>query len=259
MWSLSCTLDARDAPAACTTMNSTDSTPLDNQLLAALPASEWARWRHQLEAVELPLGHVLYESGATLQHVYFPTTAIVSMLYVLENGASAEIAVVGHEGIVGISLFMGGESTPSRAVVQSAGQGFRMTAEALKAEFDRAGPALHLLLRYTQALITQMAQTAVCNRHHSLDQQLCRWLLLSLDRLASSELVMTQELIANMLGVRREGVTEAAIKLQGAGLISYARGRIKVLDRPLLEQRTCECYAVVKREYDRLLPPQPAV
>jgi CRP-like cAMP-binding protein len=239
-------------------MNTTRSTPLDNQLLAALPASEWLRWQPQLEAVELPLGHVLYESGATLQHVYFPTTAIISMLYVLENGASAEIAVVGHEGIVGISLFMGGESTPSRAVVQSAGRGFRMTAEALKAEFDRAGPALHLLLRYTQALITQMAQTAVCNRHHSLDQQLCRWLLLSLDRLAGSELVMTQELIANMLGVRREGVTEAAIKLQGAGLISYARGRIKVLDRPALEQRTCECYAVVKKEYDRLLPPPPA-
>jgi CRP-like cAMP-binding protein len=239
-------------------VNTTASNPLDNQLLAALPPSEWARWRTQLEAVALPLGHVLYESGVTLQHVYFPTTAIVSLLYVMENGSSAEIAVVGHEGIVGISLFMGGESTPSRAVVQSAGHGFRMPAEAIKNEFNRAGPVLHLLLRYTQALITQMAQTAVCNRHHSLDQQLCRWLLLSLDRLAGSELVMTQELIANMLGVRREGVTEAAIKLQGAGLISYARGRIKVLDRPGLELRTCECYAVVKKEYDRLLPHQPA-
>jgi CRP-like cAMP-binding protein len=238
-------------------VNTTASNPLDNQLLAALPPSEWARWRTQLEAVALPLGHVLYESGVTLQHVYFPTTAIVSLLYVMENGSSAEIAVVGHEGIVGISLFMGGESTPSRAVVQSAGHGFRMPAEAIKNEFNRAGPVLHLL-RYTQALITQMAQTAVCNRHHSLDQQLCRWLLLSLDRLAGSELVMTQELIANMLGVRREGVTEAAIKLQGAGLISYARGRIKVLDRPGLELRTCECYAVVKKEYDRLLPHQPA-
>ncbi len=233
--------------------------PLDNQLLAALPDGEWNRWRSQLEPVELKLGQVLYESGETLTHVYFPTTAIVSLLYVMENGASAEIAVVGNEGIVGISLFMGGGSTPSRAVVQSAGQGFRMPAEAMKAEFDRFGPVLHLLLRYTQALITQMAQTAVCNRHHSLDQQLCRWLLLSLDRLSGSELVMTQELIANMLGVRREGVTEAAIKLQSAGLISYARGRIKVLDRPGLEQRTCECYAVVKKEYDRLLPADPAV
>jgi CRP-like cAMP-binding protein len=202
----------------------------------------------------MPLGEVLYESGVTLSHVYFPTTAIVSLLYVMEDGASAEIAVVGNEGIVGISLFMGGESTPSRAVVQSAGQGFRLKAQVLKEEFNRAGPVLHLLLRYTQALITQMAQTAVCNRHHSLDQQLCRWLLLSLDRLQGDELVMTQELIANMLGVRREGVTEAALKLQSAGLIRYARGRITVLDRAGLEQRTCECYAVVKKEYDRLLP-----
>ena len=202
----------------------------------------------------MPLGLVLYESGATLSHVYFPTTAIVSLLYVMENGASAEIAVVGNEGIVGISLFMGGESTPSRAVVQSAGRGFRLKAQIVKDEFNRAGPVLHLLLRYTQALITQMAQTAVCNRHHSLDQQLCRWLLLSLDRLQDNELVMTQELIANMLGVRREGVTEAALKLQQDGLIRYARGRITVLDRPAIEKRTCECYAVVHKEYQRLLP-----
>ncbi len=230
-----------------------------NHLLAALPEPEWQRWRDQLEAVDLPLGKVLYESGTTLRHVYFPTTAIVSLLYVLEDGASAEIAVVGNEGLVGISLFMGGESTPSRAVVQSAGQGFRLKAQSMKDEFNRAGPVLHLLLRYTQALITQMAQTAVCNRHHSLDQQLCRWLLLSLDRLQGNDLVMTQELIANMLGVRREGVTEAALKLQKAGLIKYTRGHISVLDRPGLEHRSCECYAVVKREYDRLLPEQLAV
>ena len=201
----------------------------------------------------MPLGEVLYESGATLSHVYFPTTAIVSLLYVMEDRASAEIAVVGNEGIVGISLFMGGGSTPSRAVVQSAGLGLRLNARILKDEFNRAGPVLRLLLRYTQALITQMAQTVVCNRHHSLDQQLCRWLLLSLDRLQGDELVMTQELIANMLGVRREGVTESALKLQAAGLIRYARGHITVLDRAGLEQRTCECYAVVKKEYDRLL------
>ena len=201
----------------------------------------------------MTLGQVLYESGSTLSHVYFPTTSIVSLLYVLENGASAEIAVVGYEGVVGISLFMGGESTPSRAVVQSAGHGFRLKALAIKEEFKRT-PVLHLLLRYTQALITQMAQTAVCNRHHSLDQQLCRWLLLSLDRLQGNELVMTQELIANMLGVRREGVTEGALSLQKAVLISYSRGRILVLDRPGLEKRTCECYAVAKKEYDRLLP-----
>ena len=228
--------------------------PKKNLLLAALPDAELKRWLPQLEWVELPLGHVLYESGKTLDHVYFPTTAIVSLLYVLENGASAEIAVVGNEGIVGVSLFMGGGSTPSRAVVQSAGQGYRLTAPAMTEEFNRAGPVLHLLLRYTQALITQLAQTAVCNRHHSLDQQLCRWLLLSLDRLQGSELVMTQELIANMLGVRREGVTEGALNLQHAGLIRYTRGRITVLDRPGLEKRTCECYAVVKKEYDRLLP-----
>jgi CRP-like cAMP-binding protein len=228
--------------------------PTTNHLLAALPPAEWERCQPQLEWVDLPLGQVMYESGRVLRHVYFPTTAIVSLLYVMENGASAEIAVVGNEGVVGISLFMGGESTPSRGVVQSAGQGFRLKSQFIKDEFNRAGPVMHLLLRYTQALITQMAQTAVCNRHHSLDQQLCRWLLLSLDRLQGSDLLMTQELIANMLGVRREGVTEAALKLQKLGLIRYARGHISVLDRPGLEQRTCECYAVVKAEYDRLLP-----
>jgi CRP-like cAMP-binding protein len=226
----------------------------ENHLLAALPPDALTRWHPDLEAVDMPLGEVLYESGGTLAHVYFPTTAIVSLLYVLEDGASAEIAVVGNEGLVGVSLFMGGGSTPSRAVVQSAGRGLRLKASAMSAEFNRGGAVLRLLLRYTQALITQMAQTAVCNRHHSLDQQLCRWLLLSLDRLQGTELVMTQELIANMLGVRREGVTEAALKLQKAGLIRYARGHIAVLDRPGLEQRTCECYSVVKREYDRLLP-----
>ena len=225
-----------------------------NQLLASLPPEEMTRWRPQLEEIDMPLGQVLYEPGTTLTHVYFPTTAIVSLLYVMENGASAEIAVVGSEGIVGISLFMGGQSTPSRAVVQSAGRGFRLQAQLMKNEFNRAGPVLHLLLRYTQALITQMAQTAVCNRHHSLDQQLCRWLLLSLDRLTGVELVMTQELIANMLGVRREGVTESAQKLQRAGLIRYSRGHITVIDREGLEKRSCECYAVVKKEYDRLLP-----
>jgi len=229
--------------------------PRQNRLLAALPEDEWARWLPHLEAVELPLGKVLYESGIALGHVYFPTTAIISLLYVMEDGASAEIAVVGHEGIVGISLFMGGESTPSRAVVQSAGHGFRLNAGLMLKEFNRAGPVLHLLLRYTQALITQMAQTAVCNRHHSLDQQMCRWLLLSLDRLESSDLAMTQELIANMLGVRREGVTEAAGRLQEDGLIRYRRGHITVLERSRLEARACECYEVVKKEYDRLLPP----
>jgi CRP-like cAMP-binding protein len=225
-----------------------------NRLLAALPAAERARWLPSLQPVDMPLGEVLYESGMPMTHVVFPTTAIASLLYVMEDGASAEIAVVGNEGIVGISLFMGGETTPSRSVVQSAGHGFRMPAHVLKAEFGRSGAVMHLLLRYTQALITQMAQTAVCNRHHSLDQQLCRWLLLSLDRLQGSDLVMTQELIANMLGVRREGVTEAASNLQRAGLIAYRRGHITVLDREGLEQRTCECYAVVRREYDRLLP-----
>ena len=235
-------------------MNNSPSSPVQNHLLAELPPAERQRWWPQLEHFDMPLGHVLYEAGGKLTHVYFPTTAIVSLLYVMESGASAEIAVVGNEGIVGISLFMGGDSTPSRAVVQSAGSSFRLRAQVMKDEFDKAGPVLHLLLRYTQALITQMAQTAVCNRHHSLDQQLCRWLLLSLDRLQGNELVMTQELIANMLGVRREGVTEAALKLQKAGLIRYARGQITVLDRQGLEKRSCECYAVVKKEYNRLLP-----
>ncbi|WP_309682447.1 Crp/Fnr family transcriptional regulator [Polaromonas sp.] len=235
-------------------VNSSD--PKQNYLLASLPDAQWKRWLTDLEPVELPLGHVLYEAGGTMQYVYFPTTAIVSLLYVMENGASGEIAVVGSEGLVGVSLFMGGGSTPSRAVVQSAGNGFRLKADLMKDEFDKGGPVLRLLLRYTQALITQMSQTAVCNRHHSLDQQLCRWLLMSLDRLQGNELVMTQELIANMLGVRREGVTEGALKLQKAGLISYSRGRISVLDRPGLEKRTCECYEVVKAEYERLLPRQ---
>ncbi len=236
----------------------TEPDPRHNRLLAALPEPEWLSWQPQLEPVDLPLGKVLYESGRSLDHVYFPISAIVSLLYVLEDGASAEIAVVGREGIVGIALFMGGETTPSRAVVQSAGRGVRLRASAIKAAFDRSVPVMHLLLRYTQALITQMAQTAVCNRHHSLDQQLCRWLLLSLDRLDGPDLVMTQELIANMLGVRREGVTEAALKLQKLGLIRYARGHIKVLDRPGLEQRACECYAVVRQEYQRLLPARTA-
>jgi CRP-like cAMP-binding protein len=225
-----------------------------NHLLAVLPGPVRGRWLPALESVELSLGEVLHESGETLNHVYFPTTAIVSLLYIMENGASAEIAVVGDDGIVGISMFMGGESTTSRAVVQSAGRALRLNAQHLMDEFNRSGPVLHLLLRYTQALITQMAQTAVCNRHHSLDQQLCRWLLLSLDRLEGYDLVMTQELIANMLGVRREGVTEAAAKLQRDGLIRYARGHITVLDRAGLERRTCECYAGVRREYERLLP-----
>lgn len=228
--------------------------PRSNHLLAALPDDEWERWHPHLEPIDMPLGKVLYESGIRLSHVYFPVTSIVSLLYVMENGASAEIAVVGKEGLVGVSLFMGGESTTSRAVVQSAGMGYRLKSQLLMLEFNRAGPVLHLLLRYTQALITQMAQTSVCNRHHSLDQQLCRWLLLSLDRLPTNELVMTQELIASMLGVRREGVTEAAGRLQQCGLISYRRGHITVLDRTGLEQRTCECYAVVKAEYGRLLP-----
>ncbi len=228
-------------------------TPLQNHLLAALPDAEFLRLSPHLERVTMPLGEALYESGGQLQHVYFPTTSIVSLLYVLEDGASAEIAVVGNEGILGISLFMGGETTPSRAVVQSAGHGYRLKAHLLKQEFNRAGPVLQLLLRYTQALITQMTQTAVCNRHHSVEQQLCRWLLLSLDRLSSNSLTMTQELIANMLGVRREGVTEAAGKLQRAGLIRYSRGHIEVLDRAALEREVCECYSVVKKEFDRLL------
>lgn len=225
-----------------------------NHLLASLPLNTKDRWSSQLELVDLKLGQVLYESGGKMLHVYFPVTAIVSLLFVLENGASAEIAVVGNEGIVGISIFMGGETTPSRAVVQSAGKCFRLNAHILKNEFRDSPPVMHLLLRYTQALMTQMTQTAVCNRHHSLDQQLCRWLLLSMDRLSGRHLVMTQELIANMLGVRREGVTEAAGRLQKAGLIRYTRGKIEVLDRIGLEARTCECYDVVKKEYDRLLP-----
>jgi len=232
--------------------------PTRNRLLAVLPAAEYGRLHPHLEPVSMPLGAVVYESGSRLDYVYFPTSSIVSLLYVMEDGASAEIAVVGNEGLVGIALFMGGETTPSRAVVQSAGSAYRLPGRAMKEEFVRGGAMQHLLLRYTQALLTQMAQTAVCNRHHSVDQQLCRWLLLSLDRLPSNELIMTQELIANMLGVRREGVTEAAGKLQSAGLIQYSRGRITVLDRPGLEALVCECYGVVKREFDRLLPETPA-
>ena len=228
--------------------------PRTNGLLASLPPADIARWLPLLEYVPMPLGQVMYESGRMMSHVYFPVDSIVSLLYVMESGASAEIAVVGQEGVVGIALFMGGGSTPSRAVVQSAGFGYRMRAASIKEEFNRAGPVMHLLLRYTQALITQMAQTAVCNRHHSLDPQLCRWLLLSLDRLSDNELVMTQELIANMLGVRRQGVTEAARKLESRGIITYARGLITVVDRPALERACCECYEVVKRETARLLP-----
>jgi CRP-like cAMP-binding protein len=232
-------------------------TPQHNRLLAALPNVDLERLQSHLTLVSLPLGTALYESGVALQHGYFPLDSIVSLLYVMADGASAEIAVVGNDGVVGVSLFMGGETTPSRAVVQSAGHAYRLEAERLKAEFMRAGALQQLLLRYTQALLTQMAQTAVCDRRHSLDQQLCRWLLLSLDRLPSNELVMTQELIANMLGVRREGVAEAAGKLQDSGLIQYSRGRIVVLDRAGLEAQTCECYAVVKKESDRLLPQPP--
>jgi CRP-like cAMP-binding protein len=228
--------------------------PKQNHLLAALPEVDYARLLPDLELIAMPLGWAVYESGGHLSYLYFPTTSLVSLLYVMESGASAEIAITGNEGLVGISLFMGGESTPSRAVVQSAGNGYRLKASVLKREFALGGHLQHLALRYTQALITQMAQTVVCNRHHALDQQLCRWLLLSLDRLPGDELTMTQELIANMLGVRREGVTEAAGNLQKAGLIQYSRGHIKVLDRPGLEKRVCECYAVVKKEIDRLLP-----
>ena len=229
------------------------SGPRKNRLLAALPSADYDRIGDHLEPAPMALGKVLYESGSKMHHIYFPTTSIVSLLYVMADGASAEIAVVGNDGVVGISLFMGGGSTPSRAVVQSAGESYRLRAGLLKEEFHRSGPTMHVLLRYTQALITQMAQTAVCNRHHSVDQQLCRWLLLSLDRLSSNKLAMTQELMANMLGVRREGVTEAAGKLQDAGLIHYRRGRIEVLDRSGLESRVCECYEVVRRESERLL------
>ena len=228
--------------------------PRQNHLLAALSAANFERLEGSLEAVPMPLGHVVYESGRAVPHVYFPTSSIVSLLYVLENGSSAEIAVVGHEGVVGVSIFMGGASTPSRAVVQSAGDAFRLPSALIIKEFHRAGEMQMLLLRYTQTLITQMAQTAVCNRHHSVDQQLCRWLLLSIDRLETPKLIMTQELIANMLGVRREGVTEAAGKLQKAGVITYRRGHIEVIDRAKLEALSCECYEVVRRETERLLP-----
>jgi len=228
--------------------------PRHNHLLAALPEDAYGALLPSLEPLAMPLGLSVYESGGAQGYVYFPTTAIISLLYVLADGASAEIAVTGNEGLVGISLFMGGETTPSRAVVQSAGYGYRLRAAVVKKHFEGGGALQHLLLRFTQALITQMTQTAVCNRHHSVDQQLCRWLLLTLDRLAGDQLVMTQELIANMLGVRREGVTEAAGKLQAEGLIHYSRGHITVTDRPRLEARVCECYAVVKKEYDRLLP-----
>ena len=233
---------------------STSGNPKQNDLLASLPAAEYERLEPNLELIAMPLGWVIYESGGHLGYLYFPTTCIVSLLYVMESGASAEIAITGNEGLVGISLFMGGESTPSRAVVQSAGEAYRVKASIVKTEFALGGPLQNLALRYTQALITQMAQTAVCNRHHSVDQQLCRWLLLSMDRLPGNELKMTQELIANMLGVRREGVTAAAGNLQALGLIHYSRGHITVLDRKGLEQRACECYGVVKKEFDRLLP-----
>ena len=228
-------------------------TPKQNHILAALPAEDLARLQPDLELISMPLGWVLYESGGHMNYLYFPTTSIVSLLYVMENGSSAEIAVTGNCGLVGIALFMGGETTPSRAVVQSAGDGYRLAASVAKREFALGGNLQHLALGFTQALITQMAQTAVCNRHHALDKQLCRWLLLSLDRLQTNELVMTQELIAGMLGVRREGVTDAAGKLQDDGLIKYVRGHITVLDRPAIEARVCECYSVVKQEFDRLM------
>ena len=244
---LSAVADLRDTPK-----------PEQNHLLAALPPEVRERVFPHLELVSLPLGKVLYESGDALRHVYFPTDSIVSLLYVMEDGASAEISVVGNEGLIGVALFMGGESTPSRAIVQSSGSAYRLLGQKLKDEFNRHGALLLLMLRYTQSLITQMAQTAVCNRHHHIDQQLCRWLLLSLDRLPTNRLTMTQELIANMLGVRREGVTEAAGKLQAQGAIQYSRGAITVLDRARLEELCCECYAVVKAETDRLLPYLPA-
>jgi CRP-like cAMP-binding protein len=230
------------------------SSPLQNHLLAALPAADYERIAPNMESAVLKLGEALYESGCPFTNVYFPTTAIISLLYVLENGSSAEISVAGNEGIVGISLFMGGETMPNRAVVQSAGMAYRLDGKMLNQEFSRSGPLQHLLMRYTLALFSQMSQTAVCNRHHTVDQQLCRWLLLSFDRLSGNELCMTQDLIADMLGVRREGVTEAAGKLQKAGLISYRRGKITILDRPGLEARVCECYEVVKKEFSRLLP-----
>ncbi len=228
--------------------------PKHNHLLASLPPDQWQRWLPRLEQVQLPLAHVLYEPGTILSHVYFPTTAIVSLLYVMQNAASAEIAVVGNEGVVGVSVFMGGDSTASRARVQSAGGAFRLPSAVMKEEFNLGGPVLHLLLRYTQALMTQMMQTAACNKHHSLDQQLCRWLLLSLDRMQGTKMQMTRELIANMLGVTPDVATEGALKLHSSGLIDYTRGLIRVRDRAGLEQRVCECYAVVRKEYDRLLP-----
>jgi CRP-like cAMP-binding protein len=233
--------------------------PRQNELIAVLPEPAWARIKSEMELVNMPLGQVLYEPGCRLDYVYFPTTAIVSLLYVIEDGHSAEIGLVGKEGMIGIALFMGGETTPSRAVVQSGGIAYRMPGRKLKKEFSQAGPLQRLLLRYTQALITQMSQTAVCNRHHCIGQQLSRWLLMSMDRLPENELVMTQELIANMLGVRREGVTESAGKLQKLGLITYSRGRITIIDRPALEAHACECYGVVKREFERLLPNTPAM
>jgi CRP-like cAMP-binding protein len=224
-----------------------------NHLLAALSPEQWERWRHRLEYVDLPLGRVLYEPGVTLSHVYFPTTALISLLYVMQNGESAEIAIVGFEGVLGVSLFMGGGSTSSRAIVQSAGGAYRLSAEIMKEEFDHAGPVMHLFLHYTQALMSQMVQTAACNKHHSLDQQLCRWLLLSLDRLEGTEMQMTATLIARMLGVSEDVAIAGALKLQDAHLIEYQDGRIRVIDRTGLENRSCECYAVVKKEYDRLL------
>ena len=236
------------------TPSRTTADPRQNQLLAALPDAEWKRWQPDLELVDLPLGMVLCESGCTPAHAYFPTTAIVSLLYMTQHGASVEIAVVGNDGLVGISLFMGGNATPSQAVVQNAGQAYRLRAQVAKNEFNRAGPVLTMLLRYMQAMIAHVAQTAMCNRYHTIDQQMCRRLLLGLDRLPSEKLVMTQELLASLLGVRREGVTAAALKLQQAGVIRYSRGHIDVLDRQRLEQRTCECYAVAQKEYRRLMP-----
>ena len=234
-------------------IKSAQHSPNQNHLVAALPTEEYERLVPNLELVAMPLGSILYESGGQLQHVYFPTTSIVSLHYVMESGASAEIAGVGNEGVLGISLFMGGNTTPSRAVVQTGGHGYRLRANLMMQEFNRAGPMMRLMLRYTQALITQMSQTAVCNRHHSVEQQLCRWLLLTLDRVPTNELTMTQELIATMLGVRREGITEAAGKLQRAGFISHRRGHITVINRSGLEKHVCECYGVVKKEYHRLL------
>jgi CRP-like cAMP-binding protein len=234
-------------------MIDTAHTARQNHLLDAMSREQWQRWEHRLEYVDLPLAHILYESGSTLSHVYFPTTAIVSLLYVMKNGESAEIAIVGNEGVVGVSLFMGGGSTSNRGIVQSAGGAYRLSAEMMKQEFDRDARIMHLFLHYTQALMTQMVQTAACNKHHSLDQQLCRWLLLSLDRLEGTEMLMSSTLIAHMLGVTESVATEAALKLRDAKLIDYQDGRIRVIDRSGLESRSCECYAVVKKEYDRLL------